>query len=150
ISYYDLIALLQTRFVNPSSDLIPKLERLGVPFNMLVKLKTNNDAATDALFDTLLPQGAAAPDPAEYGGDIKAWVKNDANYARIMGLITLAIPAWEASTQYWLGDCVQPTTPQAQSTLYYQCTQAGASGASEPNPWPTNLGTTCSDGSAVW
>ena len=32
------------------------------------------------------------PDPKAYGGDIKAWVKQDANYDRIMGLITLTDP----------------------------------------------------------
>ncbi len=92
ITYEDIVTLLQTQFVNPNSDLLPKLERLGVAFTMLAELKTQNDAPTDAKFDALLPTGAAALDPAEYGGDIKAWVKNAANYARIMGLITLANP----------------------------------------------------------
>ena len=90
ITYDDLVAILQTRFVNPNSDLIPKLERLGVA---LVTLKALKDGTiTDAAFDALLPQGPAALDPAEYGGDIKAWVKDDANFARIMALITLTDP----------------------------------------------------------
>jgi hypothetical protein len=91
ITYDDLVAVLQTRFVSPNSDLIPKLERLGVAFATLKALK--DGTITDAAFDALLPPGAAAPDPAGYGGDIKAWVRNDANFARIMGLITLTDPA---------------------------------------------------------
>ena len=92
ITYEDLVAILGTRFVNPGSDLIPKLERLGVEFGMLAKLRANNNAPTDAEFDALLPTGLNAPDPSQYDGDIKAWVKNDANFARIMGLITLTDP----------------------------------------------------------
>ncbi|HKX27952.1 MAG TPA: neuraminidase-like domain-containing protein, partial [Blastocatellia bacterium] len=90
ITYDEIIAILKTRFVNPNSYLIPKLERLGVPFATLKALK--DGTITSADFDALLPQGAAAPDPAAYGGDIKAWVKNDANFSRIMGLIILADP----------------------------------------------------------
>ncbi len=90
ITYDDLVAILQTRFVNPNSDLIPKLERLGVALATLKALK--DGTVTDAAFDALLPQGPAALDPAEYGDDIKAWVKNDANFARIMSLITLTDP----------------------------------------------------------
>src|SRR5262249_3218282 len=118
IMYEELIATLRTRFINPSSDLIPKLERLGVSFATLKALK--DGTITDANFDALLPTGLAAPDPAEYGGDsnapkndytpIRNWVKNNDNCARIMGLITLAIPAsaWAASKAYALGDCVLP------------------------------------------
>lgn len=89
ITYEEIVSILRTRFINPDAHLLPKLERLGVSVATLAKLKTNNDAATDAEFDALLPTGALAPDPAEYGGNIKAWVKSPINYARIMGLITL-------------------------------------------------------------
>jgi hypothetical protein len=87
ITYEEIVAIIKTRFVNPSSDLIPKLERLGVSFADLKAFKegTINDAA----FDKLLPTGAGAPDPTAYGGNIKAWVKNQANFDRIMGLIML-------------------------------------------------------------
>lgn len=93
ISYQDVVSLLSTRFINPNSDLIPKLSKLGVNIAMLVELKTKDDAATDKKFDDLLPQGAAAPDPAEYGGDIKKWVKDPDNFNRIMALITLTDPS---------------------------------------------------------
>ncbi|MBC1195383.1 PA14 domain-containing protein,virulence plasmid 28 protein [Microcystis aeruginosa BLCCF158] len=87
ISYEDLIEILRTRFINPNSDLIPKLERLGVPFSTLKNFK--DGTITDAQFDALLKPGL---DAAQYGGDIKAWVKNDTNYAKIMGLIVLTNP----------------------------------------------------------
>jgi Neuraminidase-like domain/Salmonella virulence plasmid 28.1kDa A protein len=90
LSYEDLVSILKTRFVNPNSDLLPKLARLGVPFQTLQDLQTGT--ITDAAFDALLPQGAGAPDPGQFGGDIKAWVKKPDNFARIMAIITLAAP----------------------------------------------------------
>lgn len=46
-------------------------------------------AIADADFDALIHIGL---DTAQYGGNIKAWVRDDANYAKIMGLITLTNP----------------------------------------------------------
>ena len=151
ITYEDLDSVLKTLFTNLNSDLIPKLQRLGVNFAMLAELKTKNDAATDAKFDALLADLAIPPDPAVYGGDIKAWVKDNANYSSIMGLMTLAIPAgtWAASKVYAIGDCVQPTTTQPEFTLYYECTTPGTSTTAEPK-WPTTPGNTYSDGTVVW
>ena len=151
ITYEDLISIVKTRFINPASDLIPKLERLGVDFAMLAELKTKNDALTDTKFDNLLANLAVPPNPAEYGGDIKAWVKNDDNSRRIMGLLTLAIPAstWAASTAHVIGDCVKPAAAPSESPLYYGCTTPGTSGAAEP-AWPMTPGKTANDGTAVW
>lgn len=151
ITYEDLVSALKTRFINPNSDLIPKLERLGVDFAMLAELKTKNDTLTDAKFDALLAALAVPPDPVEYGGDIKAWVKQPDNYARIMGLITLAIPAgnWTPAKAYAIGDCVRPTAVLSESTLYYECTTPGTSAASM-HKWPTTPGNTCSDGTVAW
>ncbi|HWW73910.1 MAG TPA: hypothetical protein VNZ44_00855, partial [Pyrinomonadaceae bacterium] len=92
VTYEELVEILRTRFVNPNSDLIPKLERLGVPFAALKKLKDDSTPAADAEFDGQLPQGAGAPDPADYDGDIKAWVRKQENYDRIMNIITLTDP----------------------------------------------------------
>jgi hypothetical protein len=149
ISYTDVVPLLQTRFINANRDLIPKLERLGVSFVTLKALK--DGTITDANFDSLLTRLAVPPDPAEYGGDIKAWVRNNDNYSRIMSLITLAIPAssWTASHAYALGECVLPRAPQAGATLYYACTGAGTSAAAEP-AWPTIPGNTYTDGTVTW
>jgi hypothetical protein len=91
ITYEDLVEILKTRFINPNSDLVPKLERLGVSFGAMQALKNNTLA--DADFDALLPTGAGAPDPAEYDNDIKGWVRNQANFDRIMAIITLVDPS---------------------------------------------------------
>ena len=162
ITYEDLVAVLRTRFINPNSFLIPKLERLGVNFGMLAELKNKNDAATDAKFDALLAKLADPPDPAAYGdnpqapkGDyapIRTWVKNDKNYARIMGLVTLAIPlgAWAPKNPYTSGDCVRPKALPPESTLYFECTTSGVSDESEPEKWPTTPANTYTDGTVVW
>ncbi len=90
ITYEELVAILQTRFVNPNSDLIPKLERLGVFFAELKQFK--DGAITEAAFMARLPTGAIAPNPAAYGGNIAAWVKDEGNFNRIMNLIALTDP----------------------------------------------------------
>jgi hypothetical protein len=151
ITYDDLVSILRTRFINPSRDLIPKLERLGVSFAVLSALKTNNNQTTDQQFDALLAAMALPPDPAEYGGDIKGWIKDNANYSRIMGLITLAIPGrpWAGSQSRSRGDCVLPTKPQLGSTLFHKCSTAGVSAASEPL-WSTTPGITTPDGTVIW
>ena len=92
ITYEDIVAVLETRFVNPNGDLIPKSERLRVSFTDLQTLNAINTPAADAAFDALLPKGANAPDSAEFGGDIKTWLKQPDNFERIMGIITLTDP----------------------------------------------------------
>jgi hypothetical protein len=92
LTYEELVDILQSsRFVNPSAPLVPKLEKLRVPFATLKALK--DGTITGAAFDALLPTGTDAPDPALYSGDIKAWVTDNANFARIMALITLTNPS---------------------------------------------------------
>lgn len=88
ISYEDIIEILRTRFINPHSTLIPKLERLGIPFAALKTLK--DSPLTGQAWLDLLPK--PLPDAAQYGGNIEAWVKNDAHYGNIMSLIILADP----------------------------------------------------------
>jgi len=88
ITYEELVALLKTRFMNPHVNLIPKLERLGVPFGTIQALHEGRMSETD--FNALLPTGVDAPDPAQYGGDIAAWIKNKENYARIKSIVTLS------------------------------------------------------------
>ena len=90
VTYDDIIAILNTRFVNPSSDLVPKLMRLGVSFPTLAGVADGSIGDTE--FTAMLPQGALAPDPAAYGQDgIAAWVKK--TYAQLAGLIVLTDPA---------------------------------------------------------
>lgn len=87
VSYNELIALLRTRFINPNSDLVPKLVRLRVSFAQI-------EALHDGTVDHLpLPKGPGAPDPAQYGGDIEAWLKDAGNFKRIMSIITLVDPS---------------------------------------------------------
>lgn len=60
---------------------------------------------------------------------------------------TDGIADWQATTAYSLGDTVEPTTP---NTFAYVCTTAGTSGSTEPT-WPTSgIGSTVTDGTAVW
>ncbi|MBW8873690.1 MAG: peptidoglycan-binding protein [Acidobacteria bacterium] len=89
ITYEEAFALLQTRFINPNGWLIPRLERLHVPFATLKALKDGK--ISDQAFKDLLPAGL---DLAQYGKDkdVPKWVKDDTNYARIMGLIVVANP----------------------------------------------------------
>lgn len=65
------------------------------------------------------------------------------------------LPAWQASTAYEVGDCVQPTTPNGYR---YECTTAGTTDSDEPdagnspaNAWPeSGIGSTITDGTVVW
>ena len=60
----------------------------------------------------------------------------------------MAVAAWAASTAYSLGDVRRSTTVQTTG-LVFKCTVAGTSGSSEPI-WPTDVGTTATDGGATW
>ena len=88
ITYEEIVNILQTRFINPVSTILPKLEQLRVPFATLKTLKESPLTGQDWL--DLLPQ--PLPDASQYGGNIETWVKNDTNFAKIMRLITLADP----------------------------------------------------------
>jgi hypothetical protein len=152
ITYQELVSLLRARFINPNADMIPKLEKLGVTFAQL-KILSGNPTTGQSWLD-LLP--GPLPDATEYGGDIEAWIKNPDNLNRAMSLLTLAIPygtwnAWAPNRAYALGDCVRPTAPPPGSTLYYRCASAGASGATEPGPWPSVPGDVLTaDGTVSW
>ena len=85
------------------------LSWLGVPVATLKAFK--DGAITDQQFDDAL---APHLDAAQYGDDIKAWVKNQANYDKIMGLLVLADPSGgtvpgRAPCLNWLrAPCAQP------------------------------------------
>lgn len=55
---------------------------------------------------------------------------------------------WAVATAYSLGDLVEPTTPNG---FVYKCTTAGTSHAATEPTWPVvGIGSTVSDGTAVW
>ena len=80
ITYDDLVAILQTQFVNPNADLIPKLERLGAPF-ATIKALHDNPASVGPMFIAALPPDL---DYSQYGGpsstsgqDVVNWLISD-------------------------------------------------------------------------
>ncbi|MEY2512820.1 MAG: hypothetical protein QOJ89_178, partial [bacterium] len=82
IAYEDLAAILTSRFVNPSVDLVPKLELLSVN---IAKLQDFFDGElSDDDLRALWPAGL---DLAPFGGDPIAWLHS--NQDAIMHLITL-------------------------------------------------------------
>jgi hypothetical protein len=95
ITYEDLVAILQTRFVNPNADLIPKLERLGAPF-ATIKALHDNPASVGPMFIATLPPNL---DYSQYGGpsstsgqDVVNWLISDAVYLNAINLITISNP----------------------------------------------------------
>jgi Neuraminidase-like domain len=98
VSYVDLIAILQTQFVNPAAALIPKLQALSVSFSTIKNLHDNaTQPSLVAQFIASLPPGL---DPTQYGGSdgqaVVNWLINPQNYQAIMGLITIANPTGAA------------------------------------------------------
>jgi hypothetical protein len=94
VSYDDLFSIIKTQFINPNAVLIPKLERLNVPFATLQLLKNNK--LSPAQFEALLPAGL---DAREFGGAtasaldaVTSWVVDPKNYSRIMDIITITNP----------------------------------------------------------
>ncbi len=60
----------------------------------------------------------------------------------------MAVAVWAGSTAYSVGNIRRATTTQS-SGLVFRCTTAGTSASSEPD-WPTDIGSTLTDGSVVW
>ena len=87
ISYDDIAGILQSRFVNPASDLVPLLQALEVSPQTLQDLHQGHLTAQQ--FGALLPAGL---DISRYGAadvdHVADWAT--ANYDRIMRLITIA------------------------------------------------------------
>jgi hypothetical protein len=82
ISYEDMVWLLKTTFINPGYVLVPLLQKLTIS---LIDLQAWYDGTlSDGQLDAKIP---TTIDPAEYGGDVKQWLKT--NQSLIMGLITL-------------------------------------------------------------
>ena len=92
ITYDDIVATLQTQFVNPNAGLIERVQRLGAPFTTIKALKDNTSAIAPD-FIAALP---ANLDYSQYGGsgpqDVVNWLCDPTNYAKLMGLIVIGNP----------------------------------------------------------
>jgi hypothetical protein len=87
IAYDDLFSILGTRFVNPATALLTRLEALSMPFATLMNLNANPAANTTAFLQALPP----GLDQAAYdNGNVVTWVTS--NYDQIMRLITVVDP----------------------------------------------------------
>ena len=82
ISYEDLVTILKTNFINPGYSIVPLFEKLQISIANLDKFYKGT--LTNAQLDNLIPKEIL---PADYGGDIKQWLRDRQNV--IMGLITL-------------------------------------------------------------
>ena len=60
----------------------------------------------------------------------------------------MAYSVWASSTAYAVGDIVRASSVQA-SGLVFLCSTAGTSASTEP-AWPTDIGSTITDGTVVW
>lgn len=60
----------------------------------------------------------------------------------------MAVAAWAGSTAFSVGDIRRASTVQP-SGLWFRCTTAGTSGSTQPS-WPTDVGSTVTDGTVVW
>jgi hypothetical protein len=72
----------------------------------------------------------------------------NSNEVRTRKVLATIKTAWAASTAYALNDLRMPTSAK-ENGIYYKCTTAGTSGSTEP-AWPTTIGATVADGTAVW
>ena len=60
----------------------------------------------------------------------------------------MSFTSWTATTAFVVGDVRRATTLQT-SGLVFRCTVAGTSASTEP-AWPTDIGSTITDGTATW
>ena len=87
--------------------------------------------------------------PEYWAGQLYMQDEGDGEDARVRWLkrhTLLGSTAWVANTAYALGAIVIPTV---NNGLWYECTTAGTSGASQPT-WPTTEGQTVADGTVTW
>jgi hypothetical protein len=86
--------------------------------------------------------------PQDFIADLDRWIDlGKKNLTPATTVVKAETPAeWQASHPYVLTDFVEPATPNG---FRYECTTAGTSDSSEP-AWPTTIGATVNDGTAVW
>lgn len=107
------------------------------PENLAIALFGEVDAVT---------AGSATQSATLYKGGLVT-TDNPVNTDQTVTVTAGGTPATRANTTaYSLGDRIVPATPNG---LYYKCTTAGTSGGSIPT-YPTTVGDTVTDGTAVW
>ena len=106
VSYDDLVAIVQTQFINPNAALIPRLQQLNAPFATLQDAARQPEHAAVHRGQTSSARCRPGWTRPQYGGtsptDYQAvvdWVTNPAVYPRIMDIITISDPAGTT------GDC---------------------------------------------
>lgn len=113
---------------------------LSIPFSGTLQLTHNSD----------LSEGAQ--DFVLYFGSTDSARELEANSNPGTDDIELSptdlLPNWAAAVSRSLGDLIEPSTPNG---YVYECTTSGTSHASTEPTWPTSgLGSTVTDGTAVW
>jgi hypothetical protein len=90
ITYKELIELVSTKFINPDSYLIPKLQKLTVSFADIKGFIDGTISETE--FNEKIPTDIKEQEQEnpQYGGDILQWVR--INHDKIMNLILLTFP----------------------------------------------------------
>jgi len=93
ITYVELIELVSTKFINPDSYLIPKLQKLAVTFADIQGFI--DGTITESDFDKKIPIDIKEKEQEtpQYGGNILQWVRD--NHEKIMNLIVLSFPVGE-------------------------------------------------------
>ncbi len=83
LTYEELIEIIRTQFINPNSNLLPKLERLHLSFSTILDF-LKGDIDDDAL-NAQLPEDL---DENAYGGDVPLWLRKNSD--EIQSLIVLS------------------------------------------------------------
>jgi hypothetical protein len=94
----------------------------------------------------ILAQPAALPSPPP---SIAMFAAPIAGGARVNAVPIVQFSLlWAGTTAYAAGALVVPNSNV--NGFYFQTTAGGTSGSSEPNPWPSTIGATVTDGSITW
>jgi hypothetical protein len=115
---------------------------LTTPFSGLYQLTHQTDLS-DNPQDFVLYFGSA-----ETAGTRQLEATSNPGTDQITITPTDTIDGWVVATAYTLGDYIEPSTPNGN---VYECTTAGTSHATTEPTWPTTgIGSTVTDGTAVW
>ncbi len=136
-------------YTSPGGGVLNEVRRVtGVTASMtLHELKPENIAimlygsASAVTGDTLTDEAVTG-----YRGSLSRLLHANPTAVTVEATNGKAATAWEATTAYSLNAYKVPATPNG---YYYRCSTAGTSHSSAPS-WPTTLGATVNDGTAVW